>query len=182
MFNSWFVDDNTNEMMALTLLTLRRGLVNTYGTYSSYYMQNLLPGLDLLLLNLVGSTESGIVLALSCIVGRLLDAGHIRKLLIIGTVFIAAGSFGLSGVNKEGNYGEGNYGLIWLTQGLLTGLGMACFFVSSSQGNQPSEKPHAQDISLTHLHQLWQHGSRKGKALRSASSPPVPALLDYSIR
>jgi len=96
-------------------------------------MQHLLPGKDLLLLNLVGSTQSGVVLVLSAIVGRFLDAGYIRTLLIIGTVFITAGSFGLSGVNGDGGYNQGNYGLIWLTQGFITGLGMACFFVSSSQ-------------------------------------------------
>ncbi|KAF7191535.1 MFS-type transporter dbaD [Pseudocercospora fuligena] len=114
MFNSW-------------------GLVNTYGTYSSYYMQNLLPGRDLLLLNLVGSTQSFVVLALSAPVGRFLDAGYIQKLLIAGTILVSIGSFTLSVVNGDGGYNQGNYGLIWLTQGLISGLGMACFFVSSSQ-------------------------------------------------
>ncbi|KXT09799.1 hypothetical protein AC579_6554 [Pseudocercospora musae] len=114
MFNSW-------------------GLVNTYGTYSSYYMQNLLPGRDLFLLNLVGSTQSFVVLALSAPVGRFLDAGYIRYLLVTGTILLAIGSFTLSVVNGNGGYGQGNYGLIWLTQGLISGLGMACFFVSASQ-------------------------------------------------
>ena len=115
MFNSW-------------------GLVNTYGTYSSYYMQNLLPGRDLLLLNLVGSTQSFVVLAFSAPVGRFLDAGYIQYLLITGTILVTIGSFTLSVVNGDGGYNQGNYGLIWLTQGLISGLGMACFFVSSSQG------------------------------------------------
>lgn len=132
------------------LIYIHRGLVNTYGTYSSFYMQHLLPGRDLLLLNLVGSTQSGIVLAFSAVVGRFLDAGYIRTLLIIGTVFITAGSFGLSGVNGAGNYNEGNYGLIWLTQGFISGLGMACFFVSSSQGELPQQSH--QDTILTCPH------------------------------
>lgn len=113
---------------------MHRGLVNTYGTYSSFYMQHLLPGRDLLLLNLVGSTQSGIVLFFSAIVGRFLDAGYIRYLLILGTVLLTIGSFTLSTVNGNGDYNQGNYGLIWLTQGFISGLGMACFFVSSSQG------------------------------------------------
>lgn len=66
--------------------------------------------------------------------GRFLDAGHIRKLLIIGTVLLTIASYVLSTVNGQGDFGQGNYGLIWFTQGLLSGLGMACFFVSSSQG------------------------------------------------
>ncbi|SMY29179.1 unnamed protein product [Zymoseptoria tritici ST99CH_1A5] len=114
MFNSW-------------------GLVNTYGTYSSFYMQHLLPGRDILLLNLVGSTQSFVVLILSAVVGRFLDAGYSRTLMIVGTIFVSIGSFVLSAVNGNAEYNDGNYPLIWLTQGFLTGLGMACFFVSSSQ-------------------------------------------------
>ena len=104
-------------------------------------MQNLLPGRDILLLNLVGSTQSFVVLALSAVVGRFLDAGHSRLLIIIGTIFVTLGSFLLSVVNGNGEYDQGNYGLIWLTQGFLTGLGMACFFVSSSQGMIPASLP-----------------------------------------
>ncbi|KAI7056886.1 hypothetical protein KC343_g22975, partial [Hortaea werneckii] len=51
MFNSW-------------------GIVNAYGSYASYYMQHLLPGRDILLLNLVGATQSSCVLFLSAPVGR----------------------------------------------------------------------------------------------------------------
>ncbi|KAG9555032.1 MFS general substrate transporter, partial [Aureobasidium melanogenum] len=38
--------------------------------------------------------------------------------------------FMLSISNGNGGLNQGNYGLTWLTQGLVTGLGMACFFVS----------------------------------------------------
>jgi len=115
MFNSW-------------------GLVNAYGTFQSYYMQNLLPGQDLLYLNLVGSTESFMVLALSFVVGRFLDAGYYRYLTGAGTVLVTISMFVLSAINGNGEYGSGNYGLIWLVQGFLLGLGMSCFFVASSQG------------------------------------------------
>ncbi|KAK4542412.1 hypothetical protein LTR36_006869 [Oleoguttula mirabilis] len=114
MFNSW-------------------GWVNTYGTYSSFYNQHLLPGKDLLLLNLIGATQSAMVLALSGVVGRLLDAGYRLRLLVTGTILLSLGTFLLSVVNGGGHRGEGNYGLIWLTQGFISGLGMGCFFVSSSQ-------------------------------------------------
>ncbi|KAF2835916.1 MFS general substrate transporter [Patellaria atrata CBS 101060] len=114
MFNSW-------------------GLVNAYGTYASYYMQHLLPGRDILLLNLVGSTQSFIVLLLSFVVGRLLDAGFVKNIVGLGAFLVTLGMFLLSVVNGKGDYNQGNYALIWLVQGLVTGLGMACFFVSSSQ-------------------------------------------------
>lgn len=115
MFNSW-------------------GIVNAYGTYASYYMQHLLPGRDILLFNLVGSTQSFVVLLLSAVVGRFLDAGYHTTLIVIGSVLVTIGSFLISVVNGDGGYDQGNYGLTWLTQGLITGLGMACFFVTSSQG------------------------------------------------
>ena len=102
-----------------------------------YYMQHLLPGRDLLLLNLVGSTQSFMVLMLSAIVGRFLDAGHSRELMIIGSMLVCLGSYLLSVVNGNGGYDQGHYGLIWLTQGFISGLGMACFFVTSSQGIWP---------------------------------------------
>jgi len=114
MFNSW-------------------GLVNTYGTFSSYYLQHLLPQSDSLKLSLIGSTESFIVLGMSNVTGRLLDAGYYRMLTGTGWGLVAIGMFALSGVNGNGLDGEGNYGLVWMTQGLILGLGMACFFVTSSQ-------------------------------------------------
>jgi hypothetical protein len=114
MFNSW-------------------GLVNAYGTFASYYKEELLPGRDILLLNLVGSTESFIVLVNSFIIGRLLDSGHARKIVFGGWFFVSLGMFMLSFSSGDGGYNKGNYGLVWLTQGLTTGMGMACFFVSSSQ-------------------------------------------------
>jgi len=119
MFNSW-------------------GLVNAFGTFLSYYRETLLSDTDTLLLNLVGSTESFVVLLFSFVVGRLLDAGYYRWLTGGGWIFVSLGMFTLSqtttGVpGSDGERHVGKYGLIWLTQGLLTGLGMACLFVSSSQ-------------------------------------------------
>lgn len=115
MFNSW-------------------GIVNAYGTYASYYLQHLLPGHDIMLLNFVGSTQSGVVLFFSAMVGRFLDAGYSKHLIIVGSVLFTLGSFLISAVNGAAHRGDGNYWAIWATQGLLSGLGMACFFVSSSQG------------------------------------------------
>jgi len=104
------------------------GLVNAYGTFASYYSIDHLEGQSQILLNLVGSTQSFIVLLFAFVAGRLLDAGHARKLIFTGAILVTGGMFGLSGV-KVGAYGQ-----IWAAQGLTVGLGMACFFVSSSQG------------------------------------------------
>merc|ERR1712000_732415 len=85
--------------------------------------------------NLIGSTESFVVLLLSSFVGRLLDAGYSRFVLPTGFALVTIGMFTLS-VSAEDQGREqdsGSYINVWLTQGLTTGLGMACFFVSSSQ-------------------------------------------------
>ncbi|KAH9879811.1 hypothetical protein J1614_001835 [Plenodomus biglobosus] len=114
MFNSW-------------------GLVNAYGTWSSYYVGHSLRNVDQLKLNLIGSTQSGIVLLLSNPVGRLLDAGHFRKVIGCGTVLVPLGLFLLSVVHPNDVEAITSYLPIWATQGLVVGLGMSTFFVSSSQ-------------------------------------------------
>lgn len=112
-----------------------------YGTFASYYDQQLMPKTSKLLLNLIGSTQSALVLSLSLPIGRLLDAGKSSYIIALGTVLQAIGLFGLSAVNGDGNMGQSNYALIWFTQGLIQGLGMSCFFVTSSWGKQTSLLP-----------------------------------------
>lgn len=109
------------------------GIVNAYGTYQSYYSQHLFADTPLMLLNLIGSTQSFVVLVFSFVVGRLLDANHARQLVGTGAILVTLGMFLLSIVNGNGDKNEGNYGLTWITQGFLVGTGQACFFVSSSQ-------------------------------------------------
>ncbi|KAF1977163.1 MFS general substrate transporter [Bimuria novae-zelandiae CBS 107.79] len=113
MFNSW-------------------GLVNAYGTFSSYYVGNSLRDSDQLRLNLIGSTQCFLVLLFSAPIGKLLDAGHFRWVVLTGSILVPFGLFMLSVAHPTGD-GQANFGSIWATQGLVVGLGMACFFVSSSQ-------------------------------------------------
>ncbi|KAF1920675.1 major facilitator superfamily domain-containing protein [Ampelomyces quisqualis] len=114
MFNSW-------------------GLVNAYGTWSSYYVGHSLLGTDQLKLNLIGSTQSFLVLLLSNPVGRLLDAGYSRHVIGFGSVMVPLGLFLLSVVHPSELGVLANFGTVWGLQGFLVGLGMAPFFVSSSQ-------------------------------------------------
>jgi MCP family monocarboxylic acid transporter-like MFS transporter 10 len=114
MFNSW-------------------GLVNSYGTFSSYYTGNSLKSTDQMQLSLIGATQSFFVLLFSGPIGRLLDADHSRIIIATGTFLVPFGMFMLSVAHPKDD-GQAEYIKIWLTQGLVTGLGMACFFVTSSQG------------------------------------------------
>ncbi|ORY09748.1 major facilitator superfamily domain-containing protein [Clohesyomyces aquaticus] len=114
MFNSW-------------------GLVNAYGTFASYYVGHSLRGNDQLELNLIGSTESFLVLLFSAPIGRLLDAGHFRIIIVTGAFLVSFGMFMLSIAHPQSEDAPANYAHIWVTQGFVVGLGMACYFVSSSQ-------------------------------------------------
>ncbi|KAF2122041.1 major facilitator superfamily domain-containing protein [Lophiotrema nucula] len=114
MFNSW-------------------GLVNAYGTFASFYVGNTLRDKDQLELNLIGSTQSFLVLLFSAPVGRLLDAGHFRWVVGTGAFLVPFGMFMLSVAHPNNDLALANYAHIWITQGFVVGLGMACYFVSSSQ-------------------------------------------------
>ncbi|KAF3932402.1 hypothetical protein ABW19_dt0207587 [Dactylella cylindrospora] len=114
MFNSW-------------------GIVNGYGTFLSYYQESLLSEYNIVYFNLIGSTQCFCILFLSFVAGRLLDANYSRYLIIVGSVLVFTGMFSLSLVNGAGLQNHGNFILTWLAQGVIAGLGMACFFVSSSQ-------------------------------------------------
>jgi MCP family monocarboxylic acid transporter-like MFS transporter 10 len=129
MFNSW-------------------GLVNAYGTWSSYYVGHSLLGTDQLKLNLIGSTQSFLVLLLSNPVGRLLDAGYSRHVIGFGSVCVPLGLFLLSVVHPSDVHGLANFGNIWGLQGFVVGLGMAPFFVSSSQGKLQPFHCYAQLLTL----------------------------------
>jgi MCP family monocarboxylic acid transporter-like MFS transporter 10 len=154
MFNSW-------------------GLVNAYGTWSSYYVGHSLRSTDQLQLNLIGSTQSFLVLLLSNPVGRLLDAGYARHVIGFGSITVPLGLFLLSVVHPQDVNASANFGTIWALQGLVVGLGMAPFFVSSSQGQSQN---HCSESIHTHLTQSLPHGSLSGEASLSAMSLAAPAL------
>lgn len=157
MFNSW-------------------GLVNAYGTYASFYKQHLLPGRDILLMNLIGSTQCFIVLILSAVAGRLLDADYSRVLIGIGSILVPLGWCLLGVVNGEGQYNQGSFIKIWATQGVVSGLGMACFFVASSRSTFHSFS--CSWFMLT-VRQLLQLGLLKHEASQSVLSRLVLALVRF---
>lgn len=127
MFNSW-------------------GIVNAYGTFASYYKDVLLPDTNALYFNLFGATDCFMVLILSGVVGRLLDAGYYKQLIGTGAFFVTLGFMLLSIANGNGEWNDGNIALIEVTHGIVAGLGMACFFVSSSQSKYHPNQTNTRDI------------------------------------
>ncbi|KAL8919253.1 MAG: hypothetical protein Q9172_005070 [Xanthocarpia lactea] len=108
------------------------GMVNAYGTFLGFYDQNLLSEYSDLHLSLVGGTESFLLLFPSVFAGRLLDARRHYYLGFTGFLFLFLGYLLLSFTGGQGLKDQGNYGLVWLTSGMMAGLGMTCFFTYSS--------------------------------------------------
>ncbi|KAL8897034.1 MAG: hypothetical protein Q9192_002775 [Flavoplaca navasiana] len=108
------------------------GMVNAYGAFLSFYNQHLLTQQSDLQLSLVGATESFLLLFPSIFAGRLLDARRHYYLGFTGSLLLFLGYLLLSFSGGHGMTDEGDYGLVWLTSGLLAGLGMTCFFTYSS--------------------------------------------------
>ncbi|KAK3677280.1 hypothetical protein LTR78_002818 [Recurvomyces mirabilis] len=112
MFNSW-------------------GYVNAFGTFATLYHGQIIPGQGYLNINAIGGIEILCILGFSCITGRLVDASHQDKVLTVGTVFLTAGMFAQASV--RGDLPSRAYNILVVTQGVLGGIGMSCFFVTSSQ-------------------------------------------------
>lgn len=139
MFNSW-------------------GLVNAYGTYQSYYKQHIFPTANSASLNLIGAMQCFIVLTLSIVVGRILDAGHFYRLTLAGAFLVTLASFLLSlqAITSQ-------YAYVLLTQGVLKALGMSCMFVPSSQSEYPQLGAVPNGYANTEA-QLLQDGSQSGRS------------------
>ncbi|KAL8980020.1 MAG: hypothetical protein Q9205_004787 [Flavoplaca limonia] len=108
------------------------GMVNAYGAFLSFYDQHLLTTQSDLQLSLIGATESFLLLFPSIFAGRLLDARRHYYLGFTGFLLLFLGYLLLSFAGGNGMKDQGDYGLVWLTSGLLAGLGMTCFFTYSS--------------------------------------------------
>ncbi|KAL8708194.1 MAG: hypothetical protein Q9220_006864 [cf. Caloplaca sp. 1 TL-2023] len=108
------------------------GMVNAFAAFLSLYDEHLLSQTSDVLLSLIGSTESFLLLFPSLFAGRLLDARRHYYLGFTGSLLLFFGFFALSFTSREGMKDQGNYAFVWLTSGLMAGLGMTCFFTYSS--------------------------------------------------
>lgn len=125
----------------------RRGLIMSFGTFFRYYDEQLLPGATDMAIGLIGGVQAFIVLLLSFIVGRLLDAKFHQIIVGVGGTLTWLGYFCL-GLSLHGPENRGRYGVIILTQSITAGVGMSCFFTHSSHCAIQVRKESAQcDVS-----------------------------------
>ena len=105
----------------------------SFGTFFRYYDETLLPGATDTTIGLIGGFQAFMTLLLSFIVGRLLDAKLHRIVVGVGGLLTWLGYFCLSFCGRQGvGRSQGSYGLIVLTQSIIAGAGMSCFFMHSS--------------------------------------------------
>ena len=108
------------------LADINKGNIMTYGSFFRYYDEILLGDrASDALIGFIGSAQAFLVLGLSLIAGRMLDAQYHRQILLGGGTMIISSYLCLSFVGAR-------WGLILLTQGFMAGFGMACFFTNSS--------------------------------------------------
>ena len=108
-----------------------RGLIMSFGTFLRYYDEQLLPGATDTAIGLIGGVQAFMVLLLSFIVGRLLDAKFHPTIVGVGGILTWLGYFCL-GFSLQGTENQGKYGVVFLTQSIIAGVGMSCFFTHSS--------------------------------------------------
>ena len=86
-------------------------------------------------IGVIGGTQAALSLGFSGIVGRFLDAGHHRYVLLVGGLLVTFGYLGL-GVLPTGERAtaEGlDYASVLALQGVMAGTGLCCIFMCCSQ-------------------------------------------------
>ncbi|WEW55598.1 hypothetical protein PRK78_001029 [Emydomyces testavorans] len=100
------------------------GIVNTFGTYETYYEMELLASSTPSAIAWVGSIQAFLLLFVGALTGPVYDAGYSRELIIGGSFFLVFGQMMLS-LCKE-------YWQVLLTQGFCIGIGSGLLCVPST--------------------------------------------------
>ncbi|SJX61518.1 related to MCH4-monocarboxylate transporter [Sporisorium reilianum f. sp. reilianum] len=99
------------------------GLVNTYGSFQTFYQAHLLRNHTSSSISWIGSLQAFLLLLVGPLTGPLFDRGYLRTLNIAGTILIV---FGLMMTSISTQYWQ-----TLLAQGICTGLGMGTIFIQS---------------------------------------------------
>ncbi|KAI0467311.1 major facilitator superfamily domain-containing protein [Xylaria cf. heliscus] len=103
------------------IITNTWGFINSFGVFQTYYMELLkLPPSDI---SWIGSITVFLTFFIGTFTGRLVDAGFLRPVLVVGAAFLTLGIFTTSAATQY-------YQLI-LSQGLAMGIGSGCLFCAA---------------------------------------------------
>ena len=102
---------------------MRRGLVNTFGTFQDYYATGATFTASQSAIAWLGSIQGFLMLTIGVLCGRAIDAGYLRLNLSAG---IATTVFGMMMVSICREYWQ-----FVVTQGVISGLGSGATFIPS---------------------------------------------------
>jgi MFS family permease len=102
---------------------MKRGVINTWGAYQTYYEQELLVGTSSSTIAWIGSLQSFLLMMIGVITGPLFDAGYFRALISFAAFLLP---FGLMMTSLATKYWQ-----LILSQGVCVGLAAGCLFVPS---------------------------------------------------
>ncbi|KAI6905800.1 MFS general substrate transporter [Hortaea werneckii] len=97
------------------------GIINTFGTYQTYYETGILASSSPSDISWIGSVQAFLLMLVGAVTGPVYDAGYFRHLLIGGSLLAVFGQMMLSLCTE--------YWQVFLAQGLCIGLGSGCLFV-----------------------------------------------------
>ena len=108
----------------LTSLYQRRGIVNSFGVYQTYYETVLLAHSNTSSqISWIGSIQAFLLVVIGVVTGPIFDKGYLRPLLLVGSFLTFFGLL-MTSICK-------NYWQLMLAQGVCVGLGSGCLFVPS---------------------------------------------------
>ena len=102
---------------------MRRGIINTFGIYQTYYETGLLASSSPSDISWIGSVQAFLLLFVGALSGPIYDAGYFKSLVFGGSFLAVLGQMMLS-LCKE-------YYQVFLAQALCVGIGSGCLFVPS---------------------------------------------------
>ncbi|KAK3076263.1 hypothetical protein LTS18_013474, partial [Coniosporium uncinatum] len=99
------------------------GLVQAFGAFQSYYVQNTLRDYDTSTISWIGTVESFLLVFGGIVTGPIYDQGYLRPLLFAGAFLMTLGMMMLSLADE--------YYQIMLAQGICVGIGSSMLYVPS---------------------------------------------------
>lgn len=100
-----------------------RGLTNSFGVFETYYIETLLTDSTSSAIAWIGSIQLFLTMIIGVFAGVLLDAGHLRLLIVLGTFFEVFGMM-MTSLCTE-------YWQILLAQAICTGIGSGLLGLTS---------------------------------------------------
>jgi MFS family permease len=108
---------------SLLLRRFLRGIYNSYGAFQTFYQQNILSSNSASSIAWIGSIQGFLLMFLGAVLGPIFDRGYFRSLILTGTLAVV---FGLMMTSISTKYYQ-----VFLSQGVVVGLGSSCIFVPS---------------------------------------------------